>query len=352
MSNPNTNDTHPNMVRKQDHLRINLEEDVQFKGVTSGLDNYYFVHQALPEINASEIDLGTTLLGKKINFPLIISPMVGGIKEAENINRNLARAAQSMGIAMTVGSQRTAIEAPDTASSYRIRDVAPSIPLFANLGAYQLNYGYDITHCKQAVEMIDADALILYLNPLQKALQANGNTDFSHLLDKIGIICQELSVPVIVKEVGWGISEDVARKLAAVGVAAIDVAGSGGTSWGEVEKYRANNELMAKIAASFSTWGIGTAESIEMVKRGAAGVTIIASGGIRTGIDLAKVIALGAQVGGIGAPLLKRAATSAEAVEEYLTGIREALRISMFCIGAANLAQLHDSPHLKRRGLP
>ncbi len=351
MPKPDTDDAHANIIRKQEHLRINLEEDVQFKGVTSGLDNYYFVHQALPEINADEIDLRTTLLGKQIDFPLIISPMVGGIKEAERINRNLARAAQSAGIAMAVGSQRIAIDAPDMALSYRIRDVAPDVPLFATLGAIQLNYGYDVTHCQQAVDMLDADALILYLNPLQRALQANGKADFSHLLNKIGGICRELSVPVIVKEVGWGISEDVARKLAAAGVAAIDVAGSGGTSWSEVEKYRVNSALTSRIANSFSTWGISTAESIEMVKRGAKGVTIIASGGIRTGVDLAKAIALGAQVGGVGAPLLKLAVTSTEAVEEYLMVLREELRISMFCIGAANLAQLVSSPYLKRKGL-
>ncbi len=347
MSPANMSDA--NVSRKRDQLHTSLEKDVQFRGVTSGLDDYYFIHQALPEIDAGEISLETAFLNKRLDFPLIISSMVGGTREAERINKNLAEAAQAMGVAMAVGSQRTAIEAPDMAASYRIRDVAPHIPLLANLGAIQLNYGYTVRQCQQAVDMIDADALILYLNPLQKALQAKGNTNFSQLLDKIGLVCRELSVPVIIKEVGWGISEDVARKLAAAGVSGIDVAGSGGTSWSEVEKDGAGSEFSARIASSFASWGISTAESIQMVKRGAAGVTVIASGGIRTGIDLAKAIALGARVGGIAIPLLKPATTSVAAVVEYLIAIREELRIAMFCIGTLDLARLEGSPHLKRK---
>ncbi len=213
--------------RKSEHLRILLKEDVRFRNLTTGLERYHFVHQALPEINRDRVDLSTTLLGKHLSAPVIISSMTGGTEEAETINKNLAMAAQIHGLGMGVGSQRTALEEPSLSHTYQVRDVAPDILLLANLGAVQLNYGYGIEHCQRAVEMIEADGLILHLNPLQEALQPEGNTDFSGLLAKIEEVCRGLSVPVIVKEVGWGISEDVARKLADAGVAAIDVAGAG-----------------------------------------------------------------------------------------------------------------------------
>ena len=293
-----------NSRRKKKHLQINLEENVQFKDVTSGLEEYYFLHQALPEIDAAAIDLSITLFGKQLKAPLVISSMTGGIEVARNINRNLARAAQAMGIAMGVGSQRCAIEDPKSAKTYQVRDIAPDILLFANLGAVQLNYGYTVAQCKQAVEMIQADALVLHLNPLHEALQQDGDTDFSGLLGKIEQVCHELSVPVIVKEVGYGISQSVAQKLDAAGVVGIDTAGAGGTSWGEVERRGAHSETTDNIATAFSCWGIPTAESIRMVRQGAPDATLIASGGIRTGIDAAKAIALGADAVFVATSLL------------------------------------------------
>jgi isopentenyl-diphosphate delta-isomerase len=224
--------------------------------------------------------------------------------------------------------------------------VAPDILLFANLGAVQLNYGYGIKECRRAVEMIEADALMLHLNPLQEALQPEGQTDFSGLLRKIERICRRLPVPVVVKEVGWGISESVARKLVNAGVAGLDVAGAGGTSWGEVERHRAHSDNHSRVAKSFASWGIPTAESIQMVRRAAPTTTLIASGGLRSGIDVAKAIALGADAAGIAAPLLRAANVSAESVLESINEIIEVLRITMFCIGAANIAELKDSPHL------
>ncbi len=348
-SEPIINGPQSNSIRKEEQLRINLDEDVQSKDVTSGLEDYYFVHQALPEIDAATIDLSVSLFGKQLKAPLIISSMIGGIEAAGRINRKLAQAAQAMGIAMGVGSQRPAIDDPEVAVTYQVRDVAPDILLFANLGAVQLNYGYGIAECQQVVEMSQADALILHLNPLQEALQRNGNTNFAGLLGKIEGICRELSVPVIVKEVGWGISGGVAQRLAGAGVAGVDVAGAGGTCWSEVERHRADSETGRNLAAAFSHWGIPTAQSIRMVREGASGITLIASGGIRTGVDIAKAIALGADAVGIAAPFLKAAAVSAEAVTLAIQELTEELRIAMFCIGAGNLHQLRHSPALQTR---
>ena len=333
--------------RKTEHLRISLEEDVRFRNLTTGLERYHFVHQALPEINRDHVDLSTTLLDKELNAPVIISSMTGGTEKAETINKNLAMAAQIHGLGMGVGSQRVALEEPNLSHTYWVRDVAPDILLLANLGAVQLNYGYDVEHCQRAVDMIEADGLILHLNPLQEALQLEGNTDFSGLLAKIEEVCRELTVPVIIKEVGWGISEEVARTLANCGVAAIDVAGAGGTSWSEVEMHRADRETARCIAAAFADWGIPTAESIQMARRGAPRVTLIASGGIRTGVEAAKSIALGADAAALATPFLKPATVSPEAVGERIRAILEELRTAMFCVGARNLQELKSVPLLK-----
>ena len=326
--------------RKSDHLRICLEEDISFKGITTGLEEYSLIHQALPEMSLEEVDLSTAFMGKPMRAPLLVSAMTGGTEEAREINRNLATAAQTLGIAMSVGSQRAAIDNRTLAATYQVRDLAPDIVLLANLGAVQLNYGYGLEECQQAVEMIQADALVLHLNPLQECLQEDGNTNFSGLLARIGEICRRLPVPVVVKEVGWGISEAVARRLAEAGVRAIDVAGAGGTSWSEVEKFRASTESARRIAESFATWGIPTAKAIRMARRGAPETTIIASGGIRTGVEVAKSIALGADLVALAAPLLKLAVLSAEAVAERLMEIARELRIAMFCTGTRNVQEL------------
>ena len=334
--------------RKADHLRITLEEDVRFHGVTTGFEQYRFIHQALPEISMKQVDLSTSLLGKRLRAPLLISSMTGGTPQAAMINRNLARAAQAHGLAMGVGSQRTGLEEPETASTYRVRDVAPDILLLANLGAVQLNHGYGVDHCRRAVGMIAADALILHLNPLQEALQDGGDTDFRGLLNKIESVCRALPVPVVVKEVGWGISERVARQLAEAGVAVIDVAGAGGTCWSAVEAHCTTDPHVQRIAAHFAEWGLPTAASLLRARRGAPNTPLIASGGIRTGLEAAKALALGATAVGIAAPFLRPATISAEAVSEEITIIERELRTAMFCIGAATIAQLKDTPFLER----
>ncbi len=336
--------SHANSKRKKEHLDVFLNGSAHVDGASTGLECYRFVHRALPEINLADVDVSTNLFGKQLGAPILISPMVGGIGEAARVNRNLATAAQALGLAMGVGSQRCAIDDPDAVSTYHVRDVAPDILLFANLGAVQLNYGYSVSECQRAVDMIDANGLMLHLNPLQEALQHDGNTDFSGLLSKIELVCRKLSVPVIVKEVGFGISEDVSRLLASAGVAAIDVAGAGGTSWSEAERLRASNNGITGVAAAFADWGIPTADSIIMARQGAPDSVVIASGGVYSGIDIAKAMALGADVAGMAAPLLKLAHSSTEAVVLALRNLIQELKITMFCIGAANIDELKSAP--------
>ncbi len=332
--------------RKADHIRINLDKDVG-SNLTTGLEHYRFVHQALPELDLDEVDVATTLLGKRLRAPLLISSMTGGTPRASEINQRLAHAAQVHGIAMGLGSQRAALQHPNLADTFRVRDIAPDILLLANLGAVQLNYAYTPEQYRDAIEMVGADALILHLNPLQEALQPEGNTNFRGLLSKIEIVCKALPVPVVVKEVGWGISEQAARQLASAGVAAIDVAGGGGTSWSEVEKYRVPTPSQRRVASQFRDWGIPTAESILMVKRGAPQLPIIASGGLRTGIDIAKCMALGATIGGIARPFLKAAALSQEATDEAVAEVITEIAVAMFAAGAGTVEELRRVPLLK-----
>lgn len=328
--------------RKDDHIRINLDEQVSFPRLTTGLERWRFMHQAVPELNLADVDMRVTLFGKTLRAPLLISSMTGGTERAEAINRTLAQAAQTAGIAMGLGSQRAAIEDAALARSYAVRDVAPDILLFANLGAVQLNYGYGVEQCRRAVDLIQADALILHFNALQEAVQPEGDTNFSNLLPAIERICRALEVPVIAKEVGWGFSPQAARQLADAGVAAIDVAGSGGTSWSEVEYHRAPTAPHANVARAFADWGIPTADSIRYVREAAPGLPVIASGGLRDGIDVAKCIALGATLGGLAGPFLKAADRSLEAVNQLIWELSTQVRIAMFASGAADIDALQQ----------
>jgi isopentenyl-diphosphate delta-isomerase len=336
-------------ARKSDHIHINLKEDVA-SNLTNGLERYRFVHRALPELNLEEVDSSLSIFNKTLNIPLLISSMTGGTKAAAEINHILAYAAQETGIAMGVGSQRAAIENPKFEDTFFVRDVAPDILLFANLGAVQLNYGYGINECIRAVDMIEADALILHLNALQEALQPEGDTRFKGIINKIERICGELHVPVIAKEVGWGFSQDDVRMLIDAGISAIDVAGAGGTSWSQVEMHRAQNESQARIAASFIGWGVPTSEVITIIRDLSNDLKIFASGGIQDGIDICKCIALGAEIGGIAGPFLKTAADSLEKTVEKINEIQHEIHICMFSAGAGNLEELKNTKLIEKTG--
>jgi isopentenyl-diphosphate delta-isomerase len=345
--------------RKVDHIRICLNEDVQSKGISVGLEEWRFIHQALPELDLSEIDLSQKLFGKTVRAPIIISSMTGGAEWGATINYTLAQAAQKNGLAMGVGSQRAAVENPDLSYSYALREDAPDVPLFANLGAVQLNYGYGLKECLIAIEMLQADALILHLNALQEAVQPSGNVNFKGLFAKIAAVCEGLAsknIPVIVKEVGNGLSLEVAQRLLECGVTGLDVSGSGGTSWSQVESYRVKRDVEQRAASAFADWGIPTAQSILWARQAANDATtrksdlaIIGSGGIRNGVDVAKAIALGTDAAAMALPFLKAAQAGVGAVDEIIEQFTRELRIAMFCIGAQNIKALQDTPHLIRK---
>ena len=328
--------------RKLDHIRIVRDEDVNAKGVITGFAAYRLPHHALPEIDLDQIDLSTTFLGKPMRAPLLVSSMTGGAQAAELINLALAEAAESLGLAMGVGSQRAALSDARLASTYQVRRVAPHIPLLANLGAVQLNYGYGVEHCQRAVDMIEADALILHFNPLQEAVQPEGNVNFKGLLARIEQVCRTLDVPVIAKEVGNSIGALDAQRLFDVGVQAIDVAGAGGTSWSEVERFRQPSDAGARVAGTFAGWGLPTSECIREVRAALPDILLIGSGGIRSGLDIAKAIALGADLAGTARPALLGAVSErgAEAVIEDLQMYLRELRIALFCSGCGDLAAL------------
>jgi isopentenyl-diphosphate delta-isomerase len=332
--------------RKADHIRICLEEDVQFRQTTNGFERYHFDHCCLPEIDRDQIDISTTFLGKLMNAPLLISSMTGGTQEAKTINYRLAKIAQHYRLAMGVGSQRVAVENPDVSDTFAVRKYAPDILLFANLGAIQLNYDYGLDECLRVVDLLEADALILHLNPLQECIQPKGDTNFRGVLDKIETLCQKLPVPVIVKEVGNGISAKMAHKLIGAGVTAIDVAGAGGTSWALVESERADNILQRRLGRTFADWGVPTADCITGIRSIAPDVPLIASGGLRHGVDVAKAIALGADIAGLAMPFLQ-AATSSEATLYDLAEVLIAeISTVLFCTGNATLEQLQHSDSL------
>lgn len=334
--------------RKADHIRICLEEDVQFHETTNGLERYRFTHCCLPEIDRNDIDISTNFLSKRLGTPLLVSSMTGGTEQAGIINRRLAEVAQHYKLAMGVGSQRVAVEKPQVAETFAVRKYAPDILLFANVGAVQLNYRYGLDECLRIIEMLEADALILHINPLQECIQPKGDVNFKGLLEKISKLCNQLSVPVIAKEVGNGISGVMAEKLIAAGVSVIDVAGAGGTSWAKVEGERAENALQRRLGKTFADWGLPTAECIVDIRTIAPHIPLIASGGLRHGLDVAKTLALGADVAGLAMPFLQAAAFSEAAVYDLAEVLIAEIITVLFCTGNANLHQLKHSGSLQR----
>jgi isopentenyl-diphosphate delta-isomerase len=334
---------HETGKRKEDHIRICLGNKAQAKNATSGFEDIQLVHRALPEVNKTKINLSTTFLGKKLKAPIIVGAMTGGTQQATQINASIAQAIEKLGLGMGVGSQRAAIEDIKLEETFSVaRKMAPNAFLIANIGGVQLVHGYGIKEVKKVVEMIDADAIAVHLNALQEAVQPEGQTNFKGILAKIGEITGAIDTPVIVKETGAGISAEDAKALEDAGVRAIDVGGVGGTSFAAVEYYRTSTKENLSGEA-FWDWGIPTAvsliETVQTVK-----LPVIASGGLRSGTDMAKALALNASLASISQPILQVAVKSAKETEDKLLSLIEELRNTLFLVGAEKISDLVKTP--------
>ena len=327
--------------RKSDHLDVILAGEGAFDRIDAGFDRVRLPHCAAPEIALSEVDLSTEFLGKRLFAPFLISSMTGGPARAGAINRNLAEAAEALGVAMGVGSQRVALEgAGDIGVSAEIRRWAPTAALYANFGAVQLAQGYGVDQARRVIDMIEADALILHFNPLQEAIQPGGDTDWRGVLAAVEALAAAIETPIIAKEVGFGLSASVAWDLAAAGVAAIDVAGAGGSNWAKVEGARAGSDRVARVASAFGDWGIPTVEALRACRARLPETPMIASGGVRHGVDAAKAIALGADLAGQAAGVLQAAVDGPEEAAEAIMVVVEQLRVACFCCGVTRLTAL------------
>ncbi|MDP2341367.1 MAG: type 2 isopentenyl-diphosphate Delta-isomerase [Deltaproteobacteria bacterium] len=333
---------------KAHHIDACLTSAVEYVK-SAGFDRFDFVNQALPEVGLEQIDLSLPLLGKTLKAPLMIAPMTGGIERAHVLNLRLAAAAERHGLAMGVGSQRVGLESEERAAFFRVRSVAPSILLFANFGVGQLAKGWGVDEARRAVAMIEADALYLHMNPIQEAAQG-GDVDFRGLTARIKALCTALrheGIPVFAREVGFGVSAEAARQLIDAGISGIDCAGAGGTSWSKVEGICAKTERRRKMGMAFGEWGIPTAEAIQQVRGVSSKIPLVATGGLRSGLDLAKAIGLGADVGAMARPFLVAADAGEETLEGFIQDTLTELRIAMFGIGAADLDALRGTPHLR-----
>ncbi|QBX37806.1 type 2 isopentenyl-diphosphate Delta-isomerase [Brevundimonas sp. S30B] len=332
--------------RKDEHIDHVLAGRGQ-SSIGSELDLVRFQHNALPEIDHDAIDLSATLLGHRLQLPFVISSMTGGPSRAAAVNARLAEAAQAVGVALAVGSQRVALEGDaDLGLDLDLRRRAPSTLLLANLGAVQFVKGYGLDQARRAVEMIGADGLILHLNPLQEAVQREGDRDWRGVTAAIGAVARAFPGRLVVKETGAGVSGAVARTLADLGVAALDVAGAGGTNWGLIEGARETGGPAEAVAQPFASWGISTARSLAAAAAAAPELALIGSGGVRSGLDAARAIRLGAQVVGQAAGLLQAALVSTEAVVEHFEIQAAQLRLACFCTGSADLTALAQAPLL------
>ncbi|MCX7601003.1 MAG: type 2 isopentenyl-diphosphate Delta-isomerase [Meiothermus sp.] len=323
-------------TRKRKHLEVCLEGPVAYTRLTTGLERYRLRYRALPEMALQDVDLSTEFLGKPLRAPFLIGAMTGGEAHGARINRALAQAAEQLGVGMMLGSQRVMLERPQARASFQVREVAPTTLLIGNLGLVQLNKGYGLAQLEQAVAEVGADALALHLNPLQEALQAGGDTDFTGLLDKLTALLPKLPFPVILKEVGHGIGREVAERLAPLPWAALDVAGAGGTSWARVEELVHHGRILHPELVEM---GIPTAEALVECRQVLPQRPLIASGGIRTGTDAAKALALGAQMVAVARPLLEPALQGPEAVVGWLENFLHELRIALFVMGARTPAE-------------
>lgn len=327
--------------RKLEHIRI-LQQDQDTDRDWRYFDRIRLRHRALPEVSLADIDPSIEFFGKKLSFPLLISSMTGGDDELlRKINTNLAIGAEATQVALAVGSQRVMFTNPQAEASFRLRQHAPSTLMFANLGAVQLNYGFGLQQCQQAVDTLGADALYLHLNPLQEAIQPEGDTDFSNLAERIGEVSSGLSVPVILKEVGAGLApEDIALGLSQ-GVKTFDLAGCGGTSWSRIEHHRQSADQPHELGMLFQDWGIPTPEALRLARPYMKKANFIASGGLRSGVDMVKSVILGGSLGGMAAPFLEPAMESPQAVIKVIEQIRQEFVTAMFLLGTASIQELY-----------
>jgi isopentenyl-diphosphate Delta-isomerase len=332
-------------ARKLAHLDACLSHPVEYQTRTTGLERLDLPYRALPETDLREIDLRTQLLGRTLRAPLLIGAMTGGPDRSAGINRNLAEAAQELGVGLVLGSQRVMLEDPDAAASFRVRPSAPDVLLLGNLGVAQLNNGYGAGHVRRAIEAIDADGLALHTNPLQEAMQPAGDADFAGLTARLHELAAAVEYPLVLKEVGHGIAGPVAAAAADAGVAAVDVAGAGGTSWCRVEQYVRYGAIRHPDLAE---WGIPTADALRAARAAVPELPLVGSGGIRTGLDAAKAIALGANVVAVALPLLEPALRSADAVVERLETLLWELRVAMHCAGVTSVAGLRGLELVER----
>lgn len=334
-------DAQPTNRRKEEAIDV-LRADAEADRRRSHFDSVRLIHRALPEINFQDIDPSIEFLGRRLSFPLLISSMTGGDSaRLRTINRNLATAAEMTGVAMGVGSQRVMFENRAARASFELRELAPNILLFANLGAVQLNCGFTPDHCRVAVEVVGADALILHCNPLQEAVQPEGDTLFGGLISKIATVVEQLPVPVVIKEVGAGVSAADVEALMRAGVRIIDVAGAGGTSWSRVEGHRrAAAGLHDGLGQAFQDWGIPTPDALRALKRYRGRIAILASGGIRTGVDMVKSMVLGATLAGMANPFLEPAMESAERVVDVIARLKREFMTAMWLLGVDRASKL------------
>ncbi|MEL7326640.1 MAG: type 2 isopentenyl-diphosphate Delta-isomerase [Pseudomonadota bacterium] len=337
----------PQSNRKDLHLDAVLHHDMNMKNKTAGFEYVEFEHCALPECDFSAIDLSSEFLGRSLALPFLISSMTGGAKDAEIINCRLAEAASEMGIAMGVGSQRVSLEdSLHSGLGKTIRDLAKGVPLYSNLGAAQLRDQQRLDNAQRAVDFIQGDALFVHLNPMQEAFQQNGDHDWVGVLKSIEQLKQRVDVPMIIKEVGFGISGTVAKQLVEAGVDAIDVAGAGGTSWSAVEGYCQTDNKMQRAAELFRDWGIPTAQCLEQIRTQYPDLPLIASGGVYNGLEAAKAVHLGANLVGQAGAVLKAATISTESIVEHFEQMALELRLACFGTGSANLRALTQARRL------
>ena len=336
--------------RKTEHIRLCLTGNVEGVNKSTGLEGINFIHNALPEINFADITLETSFLDKKLKAPFLVSSMTGGSELATTINQNLAIAAEEKGWAIAIGSTRAFLESDKHKESFLIRNQAPTVPLIVNIGAVQFNYGYGPEECQRIIEKTGADSIVLHLNSLQEAVQDGGDLNFESLLPKIEKVCKALDAPVGVKEVGFGIDGEVAEKLYNAGIAYIDVAGAGGTSWSQVEKLRSRDPLKKAAAEAFNNWGNPTKDCIVSVRSKLPEAPLVASGGMKTGVDAAKAITIGADIIGYARQLLKAATESAESVMQTMEQIELEMKMTMFGIGVKNLEELRNTNRVSIMG--